>query len=313
MFDHRNSLPERELAILKIRAKILQAARRWLDQTGYLEVQGPSLIPGVGDWSSYFEVKYYGTRAYLAQGLHPYADAFVEGLGKVYTVAPSFRVERVKTNRHLTEYWRIEVAQQCELDELIEAQEELLTHVCRCLATDAGEELKCLGHSDENLLKIKPPFPRLTYDECIEILQKDGFSILWGQGISWDLEKQLSMKFSQPFFVTELPEGIETLFHKSHPAKLGSTLTVDLLAPEGYGEIGGGGQIEDDKKGLRKKMAEEKIGAKERRWYARLRRLEMASNSGFVFGLERLIQWICKLEDISETTAMPRLADSIYP
>jgi asparaginyl-tRNA synthetase len=304
---------ERKIAILKVRAKILQAARCWLDQGGYLEVQGPTLVPAVGDWPSYFEVKYFGKKAYLAQGLQPYVDSFVEGFEKIYTVAPSFRAEKAKTMRHLTEYWRIEVAERCGLDELIKVQEELLTYVCRCLAKTTVKELKCLGHSAEDLARIKPPFPRLTYDEAVEILQKDGLDILWGQEINWSLEKQLSMKFNHPFFVTELPEGIETLFYKSHPTKLGSTLTVDLLAPEGYGEMGSGGQAEDDKNVLRKKMAEEKIEAQERRWYLGLRRHEMVPSSGFAIGLERLIQWICKLENISDATAIPRLANSIYP
>jgi asparaginyl-tRNA synthetase len=311
MFDSRG-FTKRKMAILKVRAKILQAARYWLDRNGYLEVQGPVLIPAVGDWPSYFEVKYFGKKAFLAQGLQPYADPF-EDLEKIYTIAPSFRAEKAKTKRHLTEYWRIEVAELCGLNELIKVQEELLTYVCRWLAKTTVKELKCLGHSTEDLARIKPPFPKLTYDQAVEILQKDGLDILWGQDINWSLEKQLSMKFSHPFFLTEFPEAIETLFYKSHPTKLGSTLTADLLAPEGYGELGSGGQSEDDKNVLMKKMTEEKIEAQERRWYLGLRRLEMVPSSGFIIGLERLIQWICKLENISDATAMPRLPNSIYP
>ncbi len=304
---------ERRKAILKVRAKILQAARRWLDQNGFLEVQGPTLIPAFGDWPGYFGVNYFGKKAYLAQGLQPYSDAFVGGFEKIYTVAPSFRVENVETKRHLTEYWRIEVAERCGLEELVKVQEELLTHVCRFLAETSVKDLRCLGRSAEDLLRIKLPFPKLTYDDAVETLQKDGFSILWGQEINWSLEKHLSMKFSNPFFLTEFPEGFETMFYKSNPTKLGSTLTVDLVSPEGYGEIGGGGQAEDDVKELRKKMVEEKIEAREREWYLALRQLEMTPNSGFAIGLERLVQWICKLESISETTAMPRSVNSIYP
>jgi asparaginyl-tRNA synthetase len=311
MFDCR-VFTEKKMAILKVRAKILQATRRWFDQRGYLEIQGPVLIPAVGVWPSYFEVKYFGQKAFLAQGLQAYAEPFIEDLEKIYTIAPSFRAETAKTKRHLTEYWRIEVAERCGLNELIKAQEELLTYVCRWLAKTTVEELKQIGNS-EDLMRITPPFPRLTYDRAVELLQKDGIDILWGQEIDWSMEKQLSMKFRHPFFVTEFPEGIQTLFYKSHPTKLGSTLTVDLLAPEGYGEVGSGGQAEDDKNVLEKKMTEEKIGARERRWYLGLRRLETAPGSGFVIGLERLIQWICKLEDIGETTAIPRKANSIYP
>jgi len=313
MSSHRCFFTDRKIAILKVRAKILQAARCWLDQSGYLEVQGPTLVPAVADWPSHFEVKYFGKKAFLAQGLQPYADLFVEGLEKIYTIAPSFRVEKTETKRHLTEYWRIEVAERCGLDELIKVQEDLLTYVCRWLAKTTVKELKCLGRSAEDLVRINSPFPRLTYDEAVEVLQKDGFAILWGQQISRSLEKHLSLKFNTPFFVTEFPEGIETLFYKFHPTKLGSTLTLDLLAPEGYGETGGGGQAENDPRVLRKTMAEEKIEAREQKWYFGLRRLETGSSSGFVIGLERLIQWICKLEDIRDATVVPRSANSIYP
>jgi asparaginyl-tRNA synthetase len=312
MFNHRTPFTERDLAIFRVRAKILQAARCWLDENSYMEVQGPTLIPAVGNRPGHFEVNYFGTRAYLTQGLQPYSDVLIEALGKIYTVAPSFRSE-VETSRHLKEYWRIEVAHKYGFDELIEVQEELLTHICHSLAQTDSRQLECLGVTGENLKRIRFPFPRLTYDESIHILQKDGFDIVWGRDIDWNMEKQLSMKFNHPFFVTEFPEGLETLFFKSHPTKLGTTLTVDLLAPEGYGEIGGGGQIEDNKKILQKKMAEEDIDTEEQKWYFSLRRTEITPNSGFVFGLERLTQWICNLPDISKTTAIPRSKDKIYP
>jgi asparaginyl-tRNA synthetase len=304
---------ERKIAILKVRAKILQAVRFWLDKSGYLEVQGPVLIPAVGDWPGYLAVEYLGRKVYLAQGLQPYADSLVKGFEKIYTVAPSFRVEKVETKRHLTEYWRIEVTERCEFGRLINVQEELLKHVCRSLAKGALEELKCLGRSPEDLVKIRSPFPKLTYEEVVEILRNDGVSISWGQEIDWSLERYLSTKFAYPFFVTEFPEGTETLFYKSHPTKLGATLTVDLLAPEGYGEMGSGGQTEDELNMLRRKMVEEKIDSREKRWYLSLRRLEVSPISGFAIGIERLIQWICKLENIGESTARTRSSDAIYP
>jgi asparaginyl-tRNA synthetase len=313
MSNRRHSFTEKDLAIITIRAKILKAAREWLDEKGYVEVQGPTLIPAVGNWPGHFEVTYFDKRAYLAQGLHPYSDIFLESLGKIYTVAPSFRSERAETDRHLTEYWRIEVANKCAFSKLIEIQGELLTHICHAVARTASKQLDCLGVSAEKYTQVMSPFPKLTYDEVILILQKDGFDIVWGRDIDWNMENQLSMKFSQPFFVTEFPEGFETLFFKSHPTKLGSTLTADLLAPEGYGEIGSGGQIEDNKKMLQKKMAEEDIDTKEQEWYFSLRRTKITPNSGFVFGLERLTQWICNLPNISTTTATPRSKDKIYP
>jgi asparaginyl-tRNA synthetase len=307
MFD------EKTVAILKIRAKLLHAARCWFSQNDYVEVHGPTIIPAVGNWPGYFEVKYFDKKAYLTQGLQPYADAFVASFGKIYTIAPSFRAEKAKTKRHLTEYWRIEVAQQGDLDTIVGIQEELLAHICRGLSEDAREELKCLRRPAEDLRSVQPPFPKVTYDEAIDILQRDGFGISWGQKIDSELEKRLSLKFNRPFFITEFPLGIQTFFYKSHPKRSELTLSVDLLAPKGYGEIGGGGQMIDEKEVLLKKMAEEKIEPGDQQWCMNLMQCGSVSQSGFVIGLERLIQWICKLDHIREASAFPRLFGSIYP
>ena len=298
---------------MKIRAKVLDAARQWLNQHDYIEVHGPTIIPAVGDWPSSFEVKYFDKKAYLTRGLQPYANAFVASLGKIYTIAPTFRAEKLRTKRHLTEYWRIEVAQQCDLDTIIGVQEELVAHICQSLSKEAREELKCLRRRVEDVVKVQMPFPKLTYDEAIDMLQKDGFNISWGQNLYWELENHLSLKFKQPFFITEFPIGIQTFFYKSHPNRPELTLSVDLLAPEGYGEMGSGGQMIDEKKVLLKKMMEEKIEPGDQQWYMNLRRYGAVPHSGFVIGLERLIQWICKLEHIREASAFPRLFDSIYP
>ena len=292
---------------------MLDAARYWLNQHDYVEVHGPTIIPAVGDWPGSFEVKYFDKKAYLTQGLQPYANAFVAILGKIYTIAPTFRAEKLRTKRHLTEYWRIEVAQQCDLDTIIGVQEELVAHICHSLSKEAREELKCLSRRVKDLVKVQTPFPRLTYDEVIDMLQRDGFNISWGQKLDWELENHLSLKFNQPFFITEFPVGIQTFFYKSHPKRSELTLSVDLLAPEGYGEIGGGGQMIDEKEVLLKKMAEEKIEPGDQQWYMNLMHYGSVPHSGFVIGLERLIQWICKLEHIKEASAFPRLFDSIYP
>lgn len=299
--------------ILKIKAKALEAARHWLNHNNYVEVHGPTIIPAVGDWPGHFEVKYFDKKAYLTQGLQPYADEFVASFSKVFTIAPSFRVEKHKTKRHLTEYWRIEVAQRSNLDTLIRAQEELLAHICRSLTEKAKEELKLSRGSIEKLANVNSPLPKLSYDDTINTLQKDGYNIVWGQQLDWDLEKHLSSKLNKPFFITEFPTGIQSLFYKSHPEKPGVTLSADLLAPDGYGEIGGGGQMIDKKRELLKKMSEEKIDPNDQKWYLNLRRLDIVPNSGFIIGVERLIQWICKLEHISDASAFPRTPEGIYP
>src|SRR3990170_4545545 len=155
MFDARNFRSEKNTAVMKIRAQVLSAAREWFDQHGYIEVQGPTIIPAVGDWPGSFEVKYFDKKAYLTQGLQPYANAFVASLGKIYTIAPTFRAEKLRTRRHLTEYWRIEVAQQCDLDTIIGIQEELVTHICHSLSKEAVEELKCLNRHVKDIIKVQ--------------------------------------------------------------------------------------------------------------------------------------------------------------
>jgi len=313
MFGGRNFLSEKNIAVIKIRAKILDTARCWLKQHDYVEVHGPTIIPAVGDWPGHFEVKYFDRKAYLSQGLQPYANAFVGGLGKVYNIAPTFRAEKLKTNRHLTEYWRIEVAQQCSLETIIGVEEQLVSHICRSLSKEAREELKCLRCSVEDLAKVQVPFPRLSYDEVVDLLQEDGFNVSWGQELDWELEKHLSLRFNRPFFITRFPISIQTFFYKSHSKRPELTLSVDLLASEGYGEISGGGQLIDKKEVLLKKMAEEKIEPGDQKWFMSLMQYGSVPQSGFVIGLERLIQWICKLDRISEASAFPRLFDSIYP
>jgi len=313
MIDGRDFRSERMKAVLKIRAQVLREAREWFDQHGYVEVQGPTIIPAVGDWPGSFEVKYFDKKAYLTQGLQPYANAFVASLGKIYTIAPAFRAEKLTTKRHLTEYWRIEVAQKCDLKTIIEVQEELVTHICHSLSKEATGELRRLKRGVEELAKVQTPFSILTYDETIEILREDGFDIQWGQQIEWDLENHLSHKYNQPFFITEFPIGIQTFFYKSHPKKTELTLSVDLLAPEGYGEIGGGGQMIGEKDVLLQKMAEEKIEPNDQQWFLSLMQDGFFSLSGFVIGLERLIQWTCKLNHIEEAIAFPRVYDNILP
>ena len=313
MFSLRDFQSEKNTAVLKIRAKVLDAARFWLNQHNYTEVHGPTIIPAVGDRPGSFEVKYFDKKAYLTQGLQPYGRAFVAILGKVYTIAPTFRVEKAKTTRHLTEYWRIEVAQQCELDAVIGVQQELVAYICQRLSEESRETLRYFKRSTMDLSTMRIPFPKLTYDEAIDMLQRDGFNIFWGQKIDFESENHISLRFHQPFFIVKFPIGAETFFHKPDPEKPELTLSADLLAPEGYGEIGSGAQMIDEKEVLLEKMAEEKIEPGDQQWYMDLMKYGFGPHSGFAVGIERLIQWICKLKHIKEASAFPRLSDNVYP
>jgi asparaginyl-tRNA synthetase len=313
MCDNLDFQNETKIAIIKIRAKLLHAARCWCNQNDYVEVHGPTIIPAVGDWPSSFEVKYFDKKAYLVQGLQPYANSFVASLGKIYTIAPAFRAEKLSTRRHLTEYWRIEVAQQCDLDRLIGFEEAMVEHVCQSLSKQTPETLSCFQRSTEDFAKVKAPFPKLTYDEAVDLLQSDGFNVNWGQKLSWKMEKHLSLKFTIPFFITKFPLSIETFFNKSDPERPELTLSADLLAPEGYGEIGSSVQRITDKNVLSQKMTEENIDPKDQKWCLNFMPNNSLPHSGFAIGVERLIQWTCKLTHVKEATAFPRLPDHVYP
>lgn len=314
MFSNHNLQNQKKRAVLTVRAKVLNSARHWFNNQGFTEVQGPTIIPATGEWAGHFEVKYFDKKAYLTQGLQPYTDAFVASLGKVYTIAPAFRAEKLSTSRHLTEFWRIEAAvPECDLDGIIRVQEELVTHICHSLSIEAREELMFLRGNVKDMAKMKTPFPKITYEEAIEMLQKDGVRIFWGEELAWDIERKLSLQFDKPFFIKEFPTSFQTFFYKSSVQRQELTLSADLIAPEGYGEISGGGQMINEKKVLLKKMNEDEINPADQRWYIDLRMFDSVSQSGFIMGLERMIQWICKLKNIDETSAFPRSLDKFYP
>jgi asparaginyl-tRNA synthetase len=196
---------------------------------------------------------------------------------------------------------------------MIQSEEELITHICQSLSKEAAELLSSFGRSAKDLEKMKSPFPRLTYDEAVNTLQKHGFDIFWGQKISWQMEKHLSNKFKIPFFITKSPLSIETYFHETDPEAPELTLSADLIAPEGYGELSSGAQRITKKETLSKKMMEENINAEDQEWYLNFVQSEVSYYSGFAVGIERLTQWIAKLLDIKKATAFPRSYNDIYP
>jgi len=314
MLVKSNSQFERLKTILKIKARTLDYARSWFKQHEYFEVQGPTIIPAIGDRPCSFEVDYFGRRTYLCQGLQPYTSSFVDMFKKIYTIAPTFRAEKLRTKRHLAEYWRIEVADSSiDLDGIVGVQEQLVEYICNKLSEDAAEELTFLHRSADDLAHIRAPFLRLTYDDAIERIQKQGLDVHWGEELSWDLEYALSLCFDKPFFVKEFPMNPNTFFYESHPQKPEITLTADLLAPGGYGEIASSGQMINKKANLRRKMKDEKIEPAAQRWYLSFKKTDTVSVSGFAMGIERLIQWICKLDHVKEATAFPRKYESNYP
>ncbi|MBS7648250.1 MAG: asparagine--tRNA ligase [Candidatus Bathyarchaeia archaeon] len=303
--------------ILRIRARLLKAAREWLDQNGFTEFHAPTLITAACEGgATLFSVKYFDREAYLTQSWQLYAEAAIASLGKIYTIAPSFRAEKSKTRRHLTEFWHLEVeVPWCDLDGIMRIEEELLTHILHRLCEDfaAVRDLEALGRKPGALLKIEPPFPRITYDEVVEILNKDGINFEWGNDLGWVEEKHLTLKFDKPFFVTHYPKKAKAFYHKPDPKRPEVTLSADLLAPEGYGEITGGGQRIEDLDELLSRIKENNLNPEDYKWYIDLRRYGSVPHAGFGLGVERTIAWICKLNHIRDAIAFPRLINRVYP
>ena len=301
--------------ILRVRAKFLEAAREWFKMNGYTEFHSPTIITAACEGgATLFPVKYFDREAYLTQSWQLYAEAAIASLGKIYTVAPSFRAEKSRTRRHLTEYWHLEVeVPWCDLNCIMKVQEELLAYVLDVLCDEMSRELSYLSREPNDLRRMKPPYERITYDRAVEILNEEGIKFNWGDDITWTHEKILTKKFDKPFFITHFPKGVKAFYHKPDPKRPEVTLSADLLAPEGYGEITGGGQRIDDAEELIRRIKEENLNPEDYKWYIDLRRYGSIPHSGFGLGVERAIAWICKLDHIRDAIAFPRLINRVYP
>lgn len=317
LMDHRHLwLRSKKMqAMLKIRSKTLEVAREWFLKHGYIEFQSPIMITAACEGgSTLFELKYFDRKAYLTQSWQLYAEAAIYSVGKIFTIAPSFRAEKSRTRRHLTEYWHIEAEEPwCDLKCLMKVMEGVVTHILHKLAKELPEELKIYGRDPKELLKIKPPFKRLTYDKAVEILKKEGVKVDWGEDLTWQQQKALSFKFKGPFFITHFPKAAKAFYHKPDPKRPEVTLSADLQAPEGYGELIGGGQRTHDLDALLKRIKEDGLKEKDYQFYVDLRKFGSVPHAGFGLGLERLIMWICKLDHIRDAIPFPRTLTRIYP
>jgi asparaginyl-tRNA synthetase len=302
-------------SILKVRATILASAREWFEREHFLEVQVPILASAaVEGGSTLFEVKYFDEKAYLTQSWQLYAEALIASVGRIYTVAPSFRAERSRTRRHLTEYWHVEAeAPWCDLNCIMKVEEELLSHVVRKVMENCGGELDLFERKKVDLEKVRVPFSRVSYDEAFKMIGGEKSGIRWGDDLGYEQEKLLTAHFDRPFFVTGYPKRAKAFYHKPDPSRPDVTLSVDMLAPEGYGEIAGGGQRIDDYDMLMARITEEGLDVKSYAWYLDLRKFGSVPHSGFGLGLERVVSWICRLDHIRDAIAFPRLINRIYP
>ncbi len=306
---------EKMQAMLRVRSKLMEVARQWLLDHGYTEFQSPIFITAACEGgSTLFPVDYFGRQAYLTQSWQLYAEAAISSIGKIFTLAPSFRAERSRTRRHLTEYWHLEVEEPfCDLAGTMSMQERFVSHICQSLAKQVPRELKLFGRDPKDMLAVKPPFKRITYDKAVEIINKEGGSVKWGDDLTWLQEKILTLKHKTPFFVYKYPRGVKAFYHMPDPERPDVTLSADLMAPEGYGELIGGGQRTHDLKQMLERLKEENLDPKAYEWYVDLRRWGTVPHSGFGMGVERMIMWILKLDHIRDAIAFPRTLTRCYP
>lgn len=306
---------KRQWAIMRIRATIVKSIRDYLDSNGFLLMDAPILSANACEGSStLFSTDYFGVPAYLSQSGQLYNEATAMAFGKVYCFGPAFRAEKSKTRRHLTEFWMVEPEMAyCDWSHNCDVQEQFVAYIVRRVLEERREELSIIDRDTSPLEKIAAPFPRISYDEAVKLLQKAGSPIQWGDDFGGDEETLISNQFERPVFVHSYPKSFKAFYMKTNPANPQTVLCADLLAPEGYGEIIGGGQREDDYQLLLERIHAEGLSEEDYAWYLDLRKYGSVPHSGFGLGVERTVAWICKLPHVRETIPFPRLLEKIYP
>ncbi len=312
LIDHRHLWirSQRQVAILKIRHRIVKAIRDFFDDRGFTLFDPPILTPNACEGTStLFETEYFDLgKAYLTQSGQLYAEAGAMALGKVYTFGPTFRAEKSKTRRHLTEFWMVEPeAAFFDLNDDMDLAEEFLEYIVQTVLKDNQEDLKILERDTSTLEKVKRPFPRISYDEAVAILKENGVDFEWGNDFGGGDETIISSKFDRPVMVHRYPSEIKAFYMKRDPDNPKVALAVDVLAPEGYGEIIGGSQREDNLDLLLQRIKEHELPQEFFEWYLDLRRYGSVPHAGFGLGLERTVSWICGLEHLREAIPFPRM------
>jgi asparaginyl-tRNA synthetase len=318
LMDHRHLWlrSTRQRAILGVRHEIIKAVRDFFDDRGFTLVDTPIFTPSACEGTTtLFEVNYFDEEAYLTQSGQLYNEAAAMAVGKTYCFGPTFRAEKSKTRRHLTEFWMVEPEVAfAHLDDAMTLGEELVAFVVGRVLEKRRPELQTLERKIENLEKIKLPFPRLSYDEAVKILQGKGSEIQWGGDFGGTDETLLSEGSEKPLLVHRYPSQVKAFYMAPDPARPEVALCVDMLAPEGYGEIIGGGERLADLALLEQRIQEEKGLPREAfEWYIDLRRYGTVPHSGFGMGIERVVAWICGLEHVRETIPFPRMLYRLTP
>jgi asparaginyl-tRNA synthetase len=306
----------RQAAILRIRAEVERAARNYMDSQDYTLTDAPVFTPAACEGTStLFEVNYIDDqKAYLTQSGQLYVEATAAALGKVYTFGPTFRAEKSKTRRHLTEFWMLEPeASYAHLEDMMQLGEGLVSAVVQSVVKNRARELATIQRDVAKLEKIVPPFPRVTYDDAIKVLQKAGNPAKWGDDFGGDEETIISKKFDKPVIIHRYPSAMKAFYMATDAERPELSLSFDMIAPEGYGEIIGGGERLADYETLVRRLREHNLPEESFQWYLDLRRYGSVAHAGFGLGLERTVAWICGTEHIREVIPFPRMLYRVYP
>ncbi len=306
---------KKQHAIMLIRHEIIKSIRNFLDDNGFILMDTPILTPSACEGTTtLFETPYFDTKAYLAQSGQLYNEANCMALGKVYCFGPTFRAEKSKTRRHLMEFWMVEPEMAyVELEENMDIQEQFVSYIVKKVLENRMEELKTLERNIAPLENIKPPFPRITYDDAVKILKDKGLPFEWGGDLGAPDETAISENFDRPVFISHYPTKCKAFYMKPKEDRPEVCLGADLIAPEGYGEIIGGGERISDPELLLKRIEEHNLPKEDYQWYIDLRTYGTVPHSGFGLGVERTVAWICGLKHIRETIPYPRMLERIYP
>ncbi len=302
----------RQKAILRIRHRIIKSVRDFFDNKGFTLVDAPIFTPNACEGTTnLFKVDYFDQNAYLTQSGQLYMEAAAMAVGKAYCFGPTFRAEKSKTRRHLTEFWMVEpeVAFFDIYDDM-DLAEEFVEYIVQEVVKNNRADLEVLERDISKLENIKRPFPRISYDEAIEILHKKGNDTQWGADFGGDEETLISEEFDKPVMIHHYPMAIKAFYMKQEGDK---AACVDMIAPEGYGEIIGGGQREEDIDKLKAKIKEQGLPEEVFGWYLDVRKYGSCKHAGFGLGIERTVAWICGLHHVRETIPFPRLMDRLTP
>ncbi len=306
----------RQHAIMRVRHEIIRSIREFFDNRGFTLIDAPIFTPAACEGTStLFETEYFDLgKAYLTQSGQLYGEAGAMAFGKIYVFGPTFRAEKSKTRRHLTEFWMVEpeVAWN-DLNDNMELAEEFLEHIVASVLKNREKELKILERDITLLEKVKKPLPRISYSEAVDILKKNGIDFQWGNDFGGTDETVISSQFEKPVIVHRYPAEVKAFYMKRDPENEKLALAMDILAPEGYGEIIGGSQREDDYDILVKRIKEHNLPMEAFEWYLDLRRYGSVPHSGFGLGVERTVAWICGLEHVRETIPFPRMIYRLTP